>query len=58
MGFNSAFKGLMRLFQFNILYSTQENAKTTMGKPVIGNYLAQTHCSLGEGVLHSLYVLY
>lgn len=40
---------LMRLFQFNILYSTQENEKMTMGKPVIGNFFTQSHCSLWGG---------
>jgi len=29
---------LMRLFQFNILYSPQENEKMTMGKPLIDNF--------------------
>jgi len=38
---------LMRLFQFNILYSTKKNEKMTMGKPVIDNFFVQTYCSLG-----------
>jgi len=50
---------LMRLFQFNVVYSTQENEKMTMGKPVIGNFFAQSHCSLGEGgVYFHFFILY
>jgi len=40
---------LMRLFQFSILYSTQENEKITMGKPVTDNFFVQTYSSLAGG---------
>jgi len=48
---------LTRHFQFNILYSNQENEKMTVGKPVIGNFFTQSHCSLGwwGWVLQSLF---